>query len=61
MYIKDILINSIGGSISYFIMTLKLNKTSYNYIAVTLILLCYIPEIEVTLTSTNYESMLKIQ
>jgi uncharacterized membrane protein YqaE (UPF0057 family) len=60
MYIKDILINSVGGSMSFLIMNLDLNKSTYNMIAISLIVLCYIPEIEVALASSNYESMLKI-
>jgi len=60
MYIKDILINSVGGSMSFLIMNLDLNKSTYNMIAISLIVLCYIPEIEVALASSNYGSMLKI-
>jgi len=60
IYIKDILINSVGGSFSFLIMNLNLTKSTYNMIAISLIVLCYIPEVEVTLTSSNYESMLKI-
>lgn len=60
-YIKDILVNSVGGSISFFIMSTNFTKETFNYIAIAIIVLCYIPEIEVTLTANNYDSMLKIQ
>ena len=60
IYIKDILINSVGGSVSFLIMNLELNKSTQNIISISLIALCYIPEIEVALASSDYESMLKI-
>lgn len=61
IYIKDILINSVGGTVSYMIMNLDLTQSTFTMISISLILLCYIPEVEVSLTSTNYVSMLKIQ
>ena len=61
IYIKDILINSVGGTVSYMIMNLNLTQSTFTMISISLIVLCYIPEVEVSLTSTNYISMLKIQ